>query len=136
MRKEKLYQHRRHNKNLLMVHLIFVTKYRKKIFFGALQDDVKQYIFETAKEHHWYVKRIETDKDHLHLLLQYNPIDSITEIVQMLKQYSTYLAWKNHAPVLSKIYWKRKTLWSSGYFAASVGQVSQATIEHYIENQG
>ena len=26
-----IYQHRRHNKNLLMVHLIFVTKYRKKI---------------------------------------------------------------------------------------------------------
>ena len=25
-----IYQHRRHNKNLLMIHLIFVTKYRKK----------------------------------------------------------------------------------------------------------
>ena len=38
------YQHRRHNKNLLMVHLIFVAKYRKKLFFGSFRNDVKQYL--------------------------------------------------------------------------------------------
>lgn len=32
------FQHREHNKNLLMVHLIFVTKYRKLILFGKLRD--------------------------------------------------------------------------------------------------
>ena len=36
-----IYQHRRHNKNLLMVHLIFVTKYRKKIVLGDFRDAVK-----------------------------------------------------------------------------------------------
>lgn len=40
------YQHRRHNKNLLMVHLIFVTKYRKKILLGNFNNDIKQYIFD------------------------------------------------------------------------------------------
>ena len=38
--------------------------------------------------------------------------------------------------MLATLYWKEHTLWSDGYFAASIGQVSQATIEHYIENQG
>ena len=38
-----IYQHRRHNKNLLMVHLIFVTKYRKKIVLGDFRDAVKLY---------------------------------------------------------------------------------------------
>lgn len=136
MRREEIYQYRRHNKNLLMVHLIFVTKYRKKIFFNTFKENIKQYIFETAKNHHWYIKRIETDKDHLHILLQYNPTDSITDIVRTLKQYSTHLAWKNHSYILKEVYWKNKTLWSSGYFAASVGCVSKSTIEHYIENQG
>ena len=86
------YQHRRHNKNLLMVHLIFVTKYRKKLFFGVFGDDIKQYIFECCRSHHWYIKRMETDKDHVHMLLQYNPTDSITRIVSVLKQYSTFMA--------------------------------------------
>ena len=104
------YQHRRHNKNLLRVHLIFVTKYRKKLFYGAFRNDTKQ------------------------LLPQYNPTDSVTGIVRTLKQYSTYLAWKNHHSLLKQHYWRECTLWSDGYFVASIGQVAQATIEHYIEN--
>lgn len=57
-----IYQHRRHNKNLLMVHLIFVTKYRKKIVLGDFRDAVKQYLFNTCVKNHWHVKRRETDQ--------------------------------------------------------------------------
>lgn len=90
------YQHRRHNKNLLMVHLIFVTKYRKPILVGDFRDDIKQYIYETCVKYHWYIRKMETDKDHIHILLQYNPTDSITRIVSTHKQHSTYLAWKKY----------------------------------------
>ena len=119
-----------------MVHLIFATKYRKALLFGTFRTDVKQYMFDACIEHHWYIRGMETDKDHIHILLQYNPRDSITGIVSVFKQYSTYQAWKNHGHMLKKHYWKEKMLWSDGYFAASIGQVSQETIEHYIENQG
>ncbi len=131
-----VYQHRRRNKNLLMVHLIFVTKYRKELLLGELRDDVKHSLYETCVKYHWYIKRMETDKDHIHILLQYNPTDSITNIVSCLKQHSTYEAWKHHRNFLSRHYWKEKNLCPDGYFAASIGQVSQETIEHYIENQG
>ena len=130
-----IYQHRRHNKNLLMVHLIFVTRYRKKLFYGEFRNDIKQYIFDTCKAHHWYIRHMETDKDHIHILLQYNPTDSITQIVSTLKQVSAYYAWKKYHRLLQKQYWKEHTLWSDGYFAASIGQVSAETIKHYIENQ-
>lgn len=33
-------------------------------------------------------------------------------------------------------YWKERTLWSDGYFAASIEAVSQSVIMRYIENQG
>ena len=101
-----IYQHRRHNKNLLMVHLIFVTKYRKKIVLGDFRDAVKQYLFDTCVKNHWYVKRMETDQDHVHILLQYNPTDSITRIVSILKQHSTYLSWQQHSALLEQHYWK------------------------------
>lgn len=130
------YLHRRHNKTLLMAHVILVTKYRKKLFFEPFRSDVKQYLYETCVRYHWRVRRMETDKDHVHILLQYPPTDSITKIVSALKQHSTYLAWKSYGRMLKKEYWKEKTLWSDGYFAASVGQVSQKTIEQYIQNQG
>ena len=130
------YQHRRHNKNYLLVHIIFVTKYRKKLFFGPFREDVKQNLFDICRKHHWYIMRMETDKDHIHILLQYNPTNSISKIVATLKQQSTYYAWLNHEQLLKKHYWKERTLWSDGYFVASIGDVSKKTIEHYIENQG
>ena len=85
------YQHRMHNKNLLMAHLIFVTKYRKPLLVGKFRDDIKQYIYDICQNKHWYIKKIETDKDHIHILLQYNPTDSITKIVSLIKQKKAHL---------------------------------------------
>ena len=65
--------------------------------------------------------KVKTDKDHVHILLQYNPTESITNIVSRLKQHSTYEAWEYHWYFLSHQYWKEKTLWSDGYFVASIG---------------
>ncbi len=101
-----------------------------------LRNDMKRYIYDTCCRYHWYVKAMETDRDHLHILLQYNPTDSITRIVSLLKQHSTHLAWADHEPFLCRHYWKEKTFWSDGYFAASIVEVSAKTIEHYIANQG
>ena len=119
-----------------MVHLIFVTKYRKPLLVGKFRDDIKQYIYDICQNKHWYIKKMETDKDHIHILLQYNPTDSITKIVSLIKQKSTFMAWNHYENMLKKQYWKEKTLWSNGYFAASIGTVSQTIIEEYIKNQG
>ena len=135
MRKD-IYVHKNHNKTLLMAHIILVTKYRKKILHGEVKDRVMQLIYEACTSRQWRIIRMETDKDHIHILLQYNPADSITKVASLLKQYTTYYLWRQYGPVLRKHYWKEHTFWSDGYFAASIGQVSQATIEHYIENQG
>ena len=44
--------------------------------------------------------------------------------------------WEKYEKQLSKIYWKKRVLWSDGYFACSIGQVSQDVIEKYILTQG
>lgn len=130
------YQHRSHNKNLLYVHLIFSIKYRKSILFGSLDSDIKQWIYDISKQNHWYIQRMESDKNHLHILLQYNPTNSVCDIVRKLKQISTYYAWKKYSSLLKQHFWKERTLWSDGYFACSVRNASKETIERYIANQG
>ena len=130
------YHHRSHNKTKLMVHLVLVTKYRKKLLTGDMDTDVKQILFDTARQHHWYIRRMESDVDHIHILLQYPPTDSVKHIVSILKQRSTYYIWKIHAGKLASCYWKEHTFWSDGYFAASTGDASSETIARYIENQG
>ena len=39
-----------HSKYLLQCHLVFSTKYRKKILTGALSDDLKQIMYDIANE--------------------------------------------------------------------------------------
>ena len=126
-----------HSKYSMKVHLIFVTKYRKKIFMSDRRaDDVKQFLYDTSRKYGYKIIQMETDKDHVHILLEYSPKVSVSDIVRQLKQYSTYQMWNYHCEYLSRQYWKHRILWSDGYFACSIGQVSQEIIEKYIQNQG
>ena len=131
------YRRSGHSKYSLKVHLIFVTKYRKKLFKSCNRaDDVKQYLYDAAKKRGYTILQMETDKDHVHILLEYRPKVHVSEIVKQLKQDSIYQMWMHHGNYLSRQYWKHRILWSDGYFACSIGQVSQKTIEQYIQNQG
>ena len=120
----------------LKVHIILVTKYRKKILYDKISDVLKQVIYKVSELKGYDIIRMETDKDHIHILVEYKASDSISNIVKILKQYTTYILWKLYNDILLKFYWKRKIIWSEGYFACSIGQVSQSIIEKYIESQG
>ena len=120
-----------------MTHLIFVCKYRKKLLvkFG---NEIKQIFYDIADEKDLFIIEMEVDKDHIHLLVNYNVTQSILDIVRLLKQISTYRIWRqtNNHNQLTKQFWLEKTFWSDGYFACSIGNVSQETIRKYIDNQG
>ena len=79
---------------------------------------------------------METEKDHIHFLLSYDTIDRVCDIVKIVKKETTYYLWHKYGSLLSKQYWKKKIFWSDGYFACSIGEVSSATIQKYIERQG
>ena len=79
---------------------------------------------------------METDINHIHLLVSYPPKVSISSIVHKLKQESTITLWKYFPVYLSKHFWKKHTFWLDGYFTCSIGEVNHKTIKKYIENQG
>lgn len=91
-----MYRHRRHNKNLLMVHLIFVNKYRHRLLHGNFYNDVHGYLYNCCIFYNWYVRRMDFDGYYIHILLQYNPTDSISRIVSILKQCSTRYTWRDY----------------------------------------
>ena len=127
----------RHNrrKYSLKVHIVLVTKYRKQLLQGSIADDVKQKILDIANTRGYEIIAMETDKDHIHFLLSYDATDRVCDIVKIVKQETTYYLWQKYNSVLSKQYWKKKIFWSDGYFACSIGEVSSATIQKYIESQ-
>lgn len=131
------YTTRNHSKYCLTVHLIFVCKYRKQLLsnFGA---NIKSLMYNIAEENNFGIVEMETDRDHVHLLVEYSPAQSVLEIVRLLKQVSMYRIWRrdNNSRYLIKHFWKENTFWSNGYFACSIGQVSKDIIEKYIQTQG
>ena len=131
-------RYNRHNrwKYCLKVHIILVTKYRKQLLKGSIADDVKQKIFDIADTRGYEMIAIETDKDHIHFLLSYDTSDRVCDIVKIAKQETTYHLWQKYSSVLSRQYWKEKISWSDGYSACSIGEISSATIQKYIESQG
>ena len=131
-------RYNRHNrrKYSLKVHIVLVTKYRKKLLKGSIADDVKQQIFDIANTRGYEIIAMEADKDHLHFLISYDTTDRVCDIVKIVKQETTYYLWQKYGSFLSKQYWKKRIFWSDGYFACSIGEVSSATIQKYIESQG
>ena len=130
------YNHHNRRKYSLKVHIVLVTKYRKQLLQGSIADDVKQKILDIANTRGYEIIAMETDKDHIHFLLSYDATDRVCDIVKIVKQETTYYLWQKYNSVLSKQYWKKKIFWSDGYFACSIGEVSSATIQKYIESQG
>jgi REP element-mobilizing transposase RayT len=81
------------SKYLCKIHLIFATKYRKLLLKGAIEDDMKQILFEISNQSDFTIDVMESDIDHIHILIDYPPKLSISSIV---KSPSTFFksSWK------------------------------------------
>lgn len=115
------------------VHLVFVTKYRRKIF-NKSAINILNIIFESVC-HDLEAKLIEMDgeNDHVHLLIEYPPKLAVSSLVNSLKGVSSRLL-RKHIPDIEKNYWKG-VLWSPSYFAASCGGAPIHIVKQYIQQQ-
>lgn len=132
----KNYNHENRHKYYLKCHLIFCIKYRRKIFKGGFDGNIKAVFQSIADNSDFDIGIMETDKDHIHFLIIYPPKLSVTSIVRKLKQESTVFAWHLYGSMLRKYFWKEKTLWSDGYFVCSIGEANPNTVREYIRKQG
>lgn len=103
------YQSKTHARFLILDHLIFVRKYRKKllVFYG---DEVKRLFEEIATRSDFAFEALEVDQDHIHCLVKSEPRMSPLAIVRRLKQESTVQLWQRHEKALKKLFWKENTL--------------------------
>ena len=133
-----MYQSKNHSKYSLKVHLVFVVKYRKKLINKDIDFFLKTKIKQIEEKYNFRVELMETDKDHIHLLIDYDPkVSVLLQIVRRLKQETTFELWKVHESYLKKYFWKERIFWSDGYFACSIEEgTSYGTIQEYIKNQG
>lgn len=134
--KKDIYNHNNHSKYLIKLHFVFAVKYRKKLLINSLNDDMLQIMYEISKQKGFIIDTMQSDIDHLHILVDIPPTLSAFDVAHCLKQISTHRIYKKHRTELKKHFWKENTFWSDGYFVCSTGNASTETIRKYIETQG
>ena len=82
----------------------------------------------------WGLHELSIQPDHVHLLLQVSPGDSVASVMQVLKG-GTARVLRLEFPELEEFLWG-DSFWGDGYFAGSVGQKEEAVLRAYIRNQG
>jgi len=126
---------KRHNKTLLLYHLVFPLKYRRKVINTEIGITLKNICIEIELRYEIKFIEIGYESDHVHFLVQSVPTMSVSKLVIMLKSLTARQLFQFH-PEIKAILWGGK-LWTSGYYANTVGQYSnEETIKKYVQNQG
>lgn len=127
------YRRGRHCVFSMHVHLVFVTKYRRRVFTAAMLDDIRDIFASVCADFEADLIEMDGEDDHVHLLVNYPPKVAVSVLVNSLKGVSSRLMRQQH-PALVRRYWKG-VLWSPSYFAASCGGAPISIIRQYIEQQ-
>lgn len=115
------------------VHLVFVTKYRRKIFSARTLNTLRDIFARVCIDFGSELGEMEGETDHVHLLVHYPPKVSVSGLVNSLKGVSSRMLRKEN-PELLKYFWKG-ALWSPSYFAASCGGAPVGIVKQYIQGQ-
>ena len=130
---EKEYWTGAHTTHRLKFHLVWIPKYRKRVLRGEISRRLTELIYQAAEVNRWWVEELKVVSDHVHLLIQTYPRESLAEVVQTLKG-GTSKKIREEYPELEEFLWG-DSLWCNGYFAESVGIANEEVIKKYIRDQ-
>ncbi len=124
----------RHCVFMIHAHLVFVTKYRGRIFNTEHLDSLETLFRRVCADFESELVEFNGETDHVHLLVNYPPKVTLSKLVNSLKGVSSRRLKRLH-PELVKPAYLKNALWSPSYFAGSVGGAPLSMVKQYIEQQ-
>lgn len=117
----------------IQYHIVWCTKYRHKIIQGKVKTTLKEIICQIAENNNFRVEEMESDSDHIHLLIDCSPQHYIPNIIKALKGVSARLLFKAHPEIKKKLWGGH--LWNPSYFIATISENTEEQIRKYIVGQ-
>lgn len=127
------FQRKRHSVSKLVVHLVFTTKYRRKLFDGYMIQQLREAFLSACNKLECELLEMDGEKDHVHLLVSYPPKLAISVMVNNLKAVSSRLLRQQNTHLTMQS--KSGVLWSRSYFACTAGGATIETLKAYVESQ-
>jgi len=111
-------------------NVIFCPKYRYKVLVPPIDSRMKDLVLQKQTDYGYEVLEQEVMPDHVHLLLEVNPILSVLQMVNKIKGWTSYSLRKEFSNLRSL-----PSLWSPSKFISSCGAVTLEVVTRYIEGQ-
>ncbi len=112
-------------------HIIFCTKYRRKVLVDDIAADLKKIIEAKQEEIGYRIISLDITADHVHLVSEVNPEFSVIAVISRIKAASSHALREKYAVLRSRI----PTLWTRVNFISTIGSVALSDIETFIEEQ-
>ena len=126
---------KRHNKTVLLYHIVCPAKYRRDVFTESVEKTLKEACQEISRRFEIGYVEIGSDEDHVHFLVQSVPMMLPKRIVQITKSITAREIFQRHPEVKRKLWGGH--FWTSGYYMNTVGQYgNEKVIKDYVAQQG
>lgn len=112
-------------------HVIFCPKYRRKVLINGIDESLKELILQKQNDYKYHIIEMEVMPDHVHLLIEMNPIESPSKTISRIKGYTAHELREQYPQLKTKL----PSLWTRSSFISTVGAVSLDTVKKYIEEQ-
>ena len=118
----------------IQYHIVWCVKYRHKILLEDIEISLIKILNKIASDNNFEILECNTDKDHIHILINCSPQHYIPNIMKALKGVSARLLLKEFGTELKEKLWGGH-LWNPSYFVATVSENTESQIREYIQNQ-
>lgn len=118
----------------LNVHLVFATKYRRKVFDSDALERMGDQFAKICADFNCDLVEFNGESDHVHLLVSLVPVVSVSGLVNSLKGASSRIL-RQDRPDLRNKFFGKEVLWSPSYFASSTGGAPLEAVKRYIQSQ-
>jgi putative transposase len=113
-------------------HIVWITKYRKRVLSGDLRLRIREIIAQVADEYGVKIVNGVLSADHVHIFAEIPPHLAVSQFVKLAKGRSSRKVQQEY-PRIHKEYWGRH-FWGRGFFSSTSGNVTDEIINNYINN--
>ena len=121
-----------HTKWMCKYHIVFTPKYRRKVIYNQLRNDIREIIIRLCQYKGVEIIEGHLMSDHVHMLVMIPPKLSVSSFMGYLKGKSALMIFDRHANLKYK--YGNRHFWCRGYYVDTVGKY-EGTIKEYIKNQ-
>ena len=114
-------------------HLVWSVKYRRSVLVGAVEERLKQLLYEISEDKGFELKEVEIMPDHVHVFVSAKPKFSPSYIYKMLKGISSRKLFIQHPELREQLWGDR--LWNPSTYVETIGHISEEVVRRYIEDQ-